>query len=244
MNPKLGPKEKGVTLIELLVAMVITGIVIAGVYRLFIAQTRAYTIQDQVVDVQQTTRSAMELMLRDIRMAGYTANINPVALTQNKTIFPGDYVFATKDDAVRIEYQRNVDCNGIPGVSHKHTVVYYRKANGELWRDLYVDDGCKTSEQVLEKVNTLKFEYGVDGIVDIETTQDGGMDDRNGNGIIDDPDWVTAATVTGGNLNIAAIRITLTAAPSNPTGNPDISKIVDREMVSTVNLRNLCRIKE
>ena len=86
MNPKLVANKKGVTLIELLVALVISGIVVAGIYRVFTAQTRAYTVQEQVVDVQQNIRSVMELMLRDIRMAGYKPNINPVTLVAS--IFP------------------------------------------------------------------------------------------------------------------------------------------------------------
>jgi len=40
--------KKGITLIELLVAMIISAAVIAGIYRVFVAQTRAYTVQEQV----------------------------------------------------------------------------------------------------------------------------------------------------------------------------------------------------
>jgi len=65
------PNRKGITLIELLVGLVICGLVVAGIYRVFVAQTKAYTIQDQVVEVQQNVRSAMEVLLRDLRMAGY-----------------------------------------------------------------------------------------------------------------------------------------------------------------------------
>ena len=61
---------KGITLIELMVALVICGIVMGAMYRLFITQTRAYTVQDQVAEVQQSVRSAMEILVRDLRMAG------------------------------------------------------------------------------------------------------------------------------------------------------------------------------
>ncbi len=63
--------EKGVTLVELLVAMVIAAITLAGVYRVFISQTRTYAVQDQVMEVQQSVRSAMEIILRDLRMTGF-----------------------------------------------------------------------------------------------------------------------------------------------------------------------------
>ena len=63
--------KKGVTLIELLVVLVISGIVIGGVYRVFISQTKAYSVQDGVAEIQQDVRGAMEIMVRDIRMAGF-----------------------------------------------------------------------------------------------------------------------------------------------------------------------------
>jgi prepilin-type N-terminal cleavage/methylation domain-containing protein len=246
MNPKLLFNKKGVSLIELLVALVISAIIIAGIYRVFIAQTRAYAVQDQVVEVQQNVRSAMDLMLRDIRMAGYRSNINPVTLAA--PIFPGDNSLTVRTDAIRIEYQRNVDCNGSPSINpRRHTVVYYRDANAQLMRELYVDGNpCPTNpfpEPILQNVNALNFTYGVDGIVDLDTSQDGGMDDRNGDGIVNDNDWVSAGTVNAGNLNIITIRVSLTAGPSNPGANPDIGNIVPRNLVSTVNLRNLCLVK-
>jgi len=92
--------------------------------------------------------------------------------------------------------------------------------------------------------NGLQFTYGVDGIVGLDTSQDGAMDDRNGDKIINDDDWASATAVSAGNLNVVAIRISITVGPSNPTGNPDIAKrITPRNLVSWVNLRNLCLIK-
>jgi len=243
MNPKLVANKKGVTLIELLVALVISGIVVAGIYRVFTAQTRAYTVQEQVVDVQQNIRSVMELMLRDIRMAGYKPNINPVTLVAS--IFPGDNTLAVRSDAIRVEYQRSVDCSGtVVANPLRHTVVYSIGGNS-LIRELYVNDASCASnpETILTDVNTLNFTYGVDGIVGLDSSQNGAMDDQNGDGIIDDNDWVLASAADGGDLNIIAIRVALTAAPSNPNANPDIGNIVPRNLVSTVNLRNLCLIK-
>lgn len=232
MNPKLLFHKKGVSVIELLVGLVISGIIVAGIYRVFIAQTRTYTVQDQVVEVQQNIRSAMELMLRDIRMAGYQSNISPVALVTQ--IFPGDNTLTVRADAIRVEYQQ---------AGNRNTVVYYRDANSQLIRDLYVNGNLNATDEFLQNVNALNFTYGVDGIVNFDTSQDGGMDDQNGDGIINDNDWVSAATVNAGNLNIIAIRVSLTAGPSNPLDNPDIANIVPRNLVSTVNLRNLCLIK-
>ena len=62
---------KGLTLIELLVAMALSGILTAALYRTFIGQHKTYTVQEQVVDMRQNARVAISRMMREIRMAGF-----------------------------------------------------------------------------------------------------------------------------------------------------------------------------
>src|SRR4030042_2722127 len=62
--------KRGLTLIELLIVLVISTILIAGIYRTFIHQQHTYTVQDQVVAMQQNVRMAINQMVREIRMAG------------------------------------------------------------------------------------------------------------------------------------------------------------------------------
>ncbi len=64
-------KNRGITLIELLIALVISSILIAAVYRTFIGQQKTYTVQEQVVDMQQNVRVAINRMMREIRMADF-----------------------------------------------------------------------------------------------------------------------------------------------------------------------------
>lgn len=71
MNQNLFEKSKGVTLIELLIAMLISAILIAGIYRTFIHQQKTYATQEQVADMQQNVRVAINRMMREIRMAGF-----------------------------------------------------------------------------------------------------------------------------------------------------------------------------
>jgi prepilin-type N-terminal cleavage/methylation domain-containing protein len=63
--------NEGVTLIELLIAMIISAILIAAIYHTFIRQQKTYTVQEQVVDMQQNVRVAINRMMREIRMAGF-----------------------------------------------------------------------------------------------------------------------------------------------------------------------------
>ena len=71
MNQNFFKNAKGVTLIELLIALVISAVLTAGIYRVFIHQQRSYTTQEQVAGMQQNARVAINRMMREIRMAGF-----------------------------------------------------------------------------------------------------------------------------------------------------------------------------
>jgi prepilin-type N-terminal cleavage/methylation domain-containing protein len=74
---KILRKQNGVSLIELLVALVISIFLIASIYWTFIQQQKTFTTQEQVVDIQQNIRFAISIMMREIKMAGF-GNISMV----------------------------------------------------------------------------------------------------------------------------------------------------------------------
>jgi type IV pilus assembly protein PilW len=71
MNKSIKKRSSGVTLIELLIALTVSAILIAGIYRIFIYHQRTYATQEQVADMQQNVRVAINRMMREIRMAGF-----------------------------------------------------------------------------------------------------------------------------------------------------------------------------
>lgn len=79
--------HKGITLVELLVVMVIMGLVITSVYSLFINSKRTSRTSEEVVDVQQNLRVAMETLVADIRMAGFLLPDSTTAITSAPDIF-------------------------------------------------------------------------------------------------------------------------------------------------------------
>jgi len=83
-------KSKGVTLIELLIALVISSILIAGIYRTFIHQQKTYATQEQVADMQQNVRVAINRMMREIRMAGFgnVQGVLPVTFLGGTRTYP------------------------------------------------------------------------------------------------------------------------------------------------------------
>lgn len=71
MNRNILTKKTGATLIELLIALVLSSILVAAFYRTFIDQQKTYTVQEQVADMQQGVRVGIDQVTRQIRMAGY-----------------------------------------------------------------------------------------------------------------------------------------------------------------------------
>jgi len=71
MNYYDGNNESGFTLVELLIAMTIGLIILTALSSTFLMQRKTYDVQEQVAEMVQTARAAMDMMTREIRMAGY-----------------------------------------------------------------------------------------------------------------------------------------------------------------------------
>ncbi len=61
----------GFTLVELIVAVAISGFVMASVYTAYITQKKSSVVQEQIVEMQQNIRAAVSMMTMEIQMAGY-----------------------------------------------------------------------------------------------------------------------------------------------------------------------------
>ena len=71
MNYYYKNNEKGFTLIEMLISMAIGLIIMAALSSAFLMQRKTYDVQEQIVEMVQTARAAMDMMTREIRMGGY-----------------------------------------------------------------------------------------------------------------------------------------------------------------------------
>jgi type IV pilus assembly protein PilW len=65
---------RGFTLTELMVAMGIGMVVLAAVTTTFMAQAKFYNAQEQINEMQQNARGALDVITRELKMAGYKPN--------------------------------------------------------------------------------------------------------------------------------------------------------------------------
>jgi type IV pilus assembly protein PilW len=118
-------KTPGFTLIETLLALTISGLVLGGLFHLFIIQPQLSEAQDTLRDMVQNVRVALEVMTRELRMAGYNptgANFNgftyaPMHLHLRADL-NGDGDTDDPDEDIRYTYEAKtqqimrVDCTG------------------------------------------------------------------------------------------------------------------------------------
>jgi type II secretory pathway component PulJ len=90
--------NKGFTLIEVLVALVIDFIVLAGIYAAFYSQQKSHVKEQQVVDAQQNVRGSASFMTREIRLAGMERDSAGVAR-----------ILAAGPHSIRFTLDRNED---------------------------------------------------------------------------------------------------------------------------------------
>ena len=136
--------RKGFTLIELLVAMAITGIVAGAIFTAFLSQQKSYLIQDQVADMQQNLRAAMDIMVREIRMAGY-----------DPTGSSGATILGANSSNINI----TMDIDGDGNCSSTETITYsLYDAYGDSDNDIGRQVGA-TKRAVAENIEEIEFYY-------------------------------------------------------------------------------------
>lgn len=110
-------EERGFSLVELLVAMAISGIILGSLYSVFIIQNKTLKIQEQITEMVENVRAAVDLISREIRMAGY----NPTGASFTGLTY----------HAGEIQIRADLNGNGTLGdeneqITYAYDSVYYR----------------------------------------------------------------------------------------------------------------------
>jgi prepilin-type N-terminal cleavage/methylation domain-containing protein len=171
--------KNGLTLIELMIAMVIAFFLISAAFRAFSSQQKSYTIQDQVTEMQQLLRVVTDMMVRETRMAGYIAPDDEDDLNNDdiNSDVPGqDFSNGTNEDieeatASSICFEADLDDD-----NETETVRYFIDANGRLQRQRWEwDSPTRTwvaeaggpqliSESIANMALSYTFEDGETGV--------------------------------------------------------------------------------
>jgi len=119
-NHKFG-NQAGYTLLELLVSVALGGIILGTLTTSFISQSKSYDAQEQINEMQQTTRSVMDMMIREIRMAGFDPS--------------GANIVGVPYSATQLETRADLDENGDTAGTDEEIIYSYNPGNDQILRN-------------------------------------------------------------------------------------------------------------
>ncbi|WP_223669204.1 PilW family protein [Kangiella shandongensis] len=114
----LKKQAKGFTLIEMMVAMVIGLIILAGVFVVYLSSKKTFNLGSGMVNVHENGRFAINYLVKDIRRAGWIdTDVTPsegFSLTQPLTNFKNNQSVAggESSDAITVRYYGDKNCKG------------------------------------------------------------------------------------------------------------------------------------
>lgn len=90
-------RKSGFTLVEMMVAVGILGIVVAGAMQTFVVQNHAYTVVDETTEAQQNLRAISYLLERDLRVTSFMLPESAAACGIDNTNKP-DVLYVTDSE--------------------------------------------------------------------------------------------------------------------------------------------------
>jgi type IV pilus assembly protein PilW len=138
--------SKGFTLIELLITMAIVSIVLAAVISMYAGLSKSYTTETARATAQQDIRSAIALMVQDIRLAG----LDPLGTAGGGV---------TLNSPTDIEVIADMDYDGAVTVGNMEQTRYFLLGNQVIQR---LDSDATTDLVLVDNVTALNFTLSLD----------------------------------------------------------------------------------
>ena len=228
---RIKKNNKGFTLIELMIAMTISGIIIALTVNAFLQQEDQNITQNQVTEIQQNARAGFHMIISEIRMAGFdpTGNYGTAIIAAGTGALGSPLIFTYVAD------NDCIDNDGDAGIPNPPCTDANVDEPGELKTvtinlfDSSIDSGVTLDEiqisaagqPIAENIAALQFTY-----FDSTGTQ--------------------IAPGAGGNIsatdipNIKAVQVLLTARPDETERDLMLTSVGNnRTLESMIKCRNL-----
>lgn len=248
--------QTGMTLIEIMIALLIGAFLLGGVLQVFLGSKQTYRMQENLSRLQENGRFAMEFLSKDIRMAGYWDCMAP-STTNNDTTTPmltphyidleGSEGAAGAPDSITIRaaFARShalTDTCGTP-VTAAATVACPQAAAPA---NFYTDNTSKiaysinTATNALQQITNCVTTDIVDGIDDLQILY--GVDtDLAGTANYGTPNYyvpANAAWVAADWARVVSIRITVRTRTMDGNLTTTGDGRIRRNFTSTIALRN------
>lgn len=239
-------REKGFTLVEMMIAVVLGLILIAGAMSVFLGAKQGYRMGQGMTLMQSTGRATMDFLSRELSMAGFPQSSGIESFIPDDVLLVGTADGGgNASDRVGVRYQTATDCLGNTTPAYADGLQYTKNVffiqNGALMCGTLAEDNSilVPAQAVVQGVDNMQLLYGED-----VTATDG---------VTNATTYVTAGNVTNWD-NVVSVRLGLLVnsqgniATTNDTvaytllGQTQIPAVSDRQRrraySSTIVVRN------
>ncbi len=224
---------------ELVIALAVGAILLAAMFGVFTVQHRSLNVEDQVAELQQNVRAGMDMMVREIRMAGFdpTGTLAASLTALGENVITVETV-STNHDRITFYY--------IEGTAPKKVVYEIYSSSGVPNLGRRVDSG--SIQPVVENMDGLTITYDAIATITISLTgRTGEPDPRYTHPVHSDhyrrytldttvvcrnlalsaaPSSTTTTTTTSSTTTTAATTTTTTAPTTTTTTAPTTTTTV------------------
>lgn len=175
----ISPRQRGMSLIEIMVALTISLALLAGFVQIFISSKKTYQVQNNVGRLQENGRFALDILTRNLRQAGYadfSADVHKssefvgapssaadvICILSGRTRFIcGANGSGTGSDWFQVSFETDKDClgNTLPSAAKGVTVNRFTiDSDGNL---TCLGNGNASSQPMVEGVQEMRIRYGI-----------------------------------------------------------------------------------
>ena len=134
----------GFTVTELVLALAIMMMVMAAMVSMLISLNRVYAAQIVTAGVQQVTRAGINIMTRNIRLAG----LNPLKINR---------IGILEATVNKIRFQHDTNGSGTTETGQNEDIAYLLNDNHQLIRQK--DGNSRSNKSLIDHVNNLSFKF-------------------------------------------------------------------------------------
>lgn len=163
MNLSRLERRDGFSLVELIVALAVFAIITSTIYGAFIMQRRSFDLQEQMTEMQQNVRAAMDMMVREIKLAGYD-DPDVISPTTMREVTLSDNLSNSKRfNGITYntsQLQIKVDLNGDGDNGDSNEDITYKHYNSSTYPyQLKRKTGAGYFQPFAENIQTFTFSY-------------------------------------------------------------------------------------
>ncbi len=139
--------KRGFTLIEVVIGLAISLILMVVTVKIFQVQRKSYSMQEQVAEMQQNIRAAMDMMVREIRMTGY----DPTG---------ADFAGIGTNTSGMLRFLADIDGNGATTDTNEDITYRYYDANDASYpREIKRKTDSGSFQPFVENIDDCNFLY-------------------------------------------------------------------------------------